>query len=89
MSEKNIITETKRPNTLNTLYEDLMRLGINNDDIVLVHSAMSSLGWVCGGAQTVITALIKAVGKDGTLVMPAHSGEWSDPAEWGNPAVPK
>lgn len=89
MSEKNIITETKKPNTLNTLYDDFMRININNNDILLVHSSMSSLGWVCGGAQTVVTALMKAVGINGTLIMPAHSGEWSDPAEWGNPPVPK
>lgn len=89
MSEENIINTTKEPNTINTIYEDLIRLGINNNDILLVHSSLSSLGWVCGGAQTVITALIKAIGNDGTLIMPAHSGEWSDPAGWGNPPVPK
>ncbi|HEY5586734.1 MAG TPA: AAC(3) family N-acetyltransferase [Ruminiclostridium sp.] len=89
MSEEKIITTTSEPNTINTIYQDLMRLGINNSDILLVHSSLSSLGWVCGAAQSVIIVLMKAVGSDGTLVMPAHSGEWSDPAEWGNPPVPK
>jgi len=89
MSEEKIITTTREPNTIDTVYQDLMRLGINNCDILLVHSSLSSLGWVCGGAQTVITALMNAIGSDGTLVMPAHSGEWSDPAEWRKPPVPK
>ncbi len=53
-----------------------------------MHSSLSSLGWVCGGVQAVIMALKQAVGKGGTLVMPAHSGEISDPAEWSNPPVP-
>ncbi|MDS0524340.1 AAC(3) family N-acetyltransferase [Clostridium sp. SHJSY1] len=89
MSEKNIIETTNRPNTLSTLYDDLLQIGIKDDDILLVHSSLSSLGWVCGGAQTVVTALLKSVGVNGTLVMPAHSGDWSDPAGWGNPPVPK
>lgn len=89
MSEEEIINITRKPNTINTIYQDLMRLGINKNDILLVHSSLSSLGWVCGGAQAVITALINAVGSDGTLVMPAHSGEWSDPTQWRKPPVPK
>jgi aminoglycoside 3-N-acetyltransferase len=89
MCEGNIVTKTKEPNTVNTISEDLMKLGINNSDILLVHSSLSSLGWVCGGAQAVIIALMNAVGNDGTLVMPAQSGDWSDPAEWEHPAVPK
>jgi len=89
MSEEKIINTTREPNTINTVYQDLMRLGINNSNILLVHSSLSKLGWVCGGAQTVINALMNAVGSDGTLVMPAHSGEWSDPAQWRKPPVPK
>lgn len=89
MSEKNIIMATKTPNTVKSLYEDFIKIGIKNDDILLVHSSMSSLGWICGGGQAVITALMQAVGKNGTIVMPAHSGDWSDPAGWRNPPVPK
>ena len=89
MSEETTIARTKEPNSVDTIYRDLRRLGIESGDVVIVHSSLSSIGWVCGGAQAVISALLKAVGSDGTLVMPAHSGEWSDPAQWQNPPVPK
>lgn len=81
MSEKNIIDKTKMPITKKSLLEDLKGLGIEKGDTLLVHSSLSSLGWVCGGAQSVIMALIEAVGKEGTIVMPTHSGDWSDPVE--------
>lgn len=34
-------------------------------------------------------ALLDALGRDGTLVVPTHSGGNSDPADWGNPPVPQ
>lgn len=89
MSEKNIIDKTKMPITKKSISEDLKNLGIEKGDILLVHSSLSSLGWICGGAQTVIMSLIDAVGEEGSVVMPTHSGDWSDPVEWGNPAVPE
>jgi aminoglycoside 3-N-acetyltransferase len=89
MSERDIINKTKEPNTINTILRDLERIGVNNGDILIVHSSLSSLGWVCGGAQAVVAALMNAVGKEGTLVMPSQSGDWSDPAQWGHPPVPK
>jgi aminoglycoside 3-N-acetyltransferase len=36
-----------------------------------------------------VDALLSVVGPKGTVTMPAHSGEWSDPAGWGNPPVPQ
>ena len=34
----------------------------------MVHAAMSALGWVVGGSETVIRALLDAVGPEGTLM---------------------
>ncbi|UUV19490.1 AAC(3) family N-acetyltransferase [Fusobacteria bacterium ZRK30] len=89
MSEKNIIDKTKTPVTKKSILEDLKGLGIEKGDTLLLHSSLSSLGWVCGGAEAVIMALIDAIGEEGTLIMPTHSGENSNPFNWNNPSVPK
>jgi len=52
---------------------DLKALGIQPGDIILVHSSLKSLGYVDGGSETVIQGLLKAIGNDGTLLMPALS----------------
>ncbi|MBN1399627.1 MAG: AAC(3) family N-acetyltransferase [Anaerolineae bacterium] len=51
---------------------DLRRLGLKQGDIVEVHSSLSSLGPVAGGAETVVDALMAVVGQEGGLVMSAY-----------------
>jgi len=52
----------------------LRQLGVNAGDILLVHSSLKSLGRVEGGADTVIDALLEALGPGGTLLMPSFQG---------------
>ena len=50
----------------------------------MVHVSMKSLGWVVGGADTVVQALLDAVGPDGTLVAMcgSHSDTWYGFERW-------
>lgn len=90
MTEKEtIINKINQPNTVSSLVNDFKSIGIKNGMTLLVHSSLSSLGWVCGGPVAVILALEKVLTENGTLVMPTHSSDYSDPAEWCNPPVPE
>ncbi|MEV0264760.1 AAC(3) family N-acetyltransferase [Streptomyces sp. NPDC050617] len=75
--------------TRDSLAADLRGLGLLEGETLLVHSSLSSLGWVCGGPGTVVQALLDVLGPEGTLVVPTHSGENSDPSLWSNPPVPE
>jgi aminoglycoside 3-N-acetyltransferase len=89
MSEIDVIEKTRTgPVTQTTLVNDLRRLGVPSGEVVIVHSSLSALGWVCGGPQAVVLALEEVVG-EGTVVMPAHSGALSEPSQWENPPVPE
>jgi aminoglycoside 3-N-acetyltransferase len=68
--------------TPRTLRHDLAGLGIGSGSVVIVHSSLSSIGWVLGGAESVVRELIRAVGDAGTLVMPAATPRCADPATW-------
>ncbi len=48
----------------------LKKLGLKKGDMILVHSSLSSLGYVEGGADTVIDAFLEVVGKEGTVAVP-------------------
>ena len=90
MSEKDVIKKTgERPITKDSIKTDLVQLGVKPGMVLIVHSALSKIGWVSGGAVAVIQALNEVLGTDGTLVMPTHTGDWSDPEEWSNPPVPE
>lgn len=89
MSETAVIQRTPQPVTMQSLAQDLRHLGVTAGQIVVVHSSLSQLGWVCGGAVAVIEALLSVLGPAGTLVMPAHTPHNTDPANWENPPVPQ
>lgn len=89
LGEARAIGAADRPTTRRSLVAGLRSLGVTNGMTLIVHSSLSRIGWVAGGSQAVIEALIEAVGPDGTLVMPAHSSGLSEPSIWQHPPVPE
>lgn len=59
--------------TKHQLAADLRRLGVREGMDVMVHSSLSRIGPVDGGADTVVDALLAAVGRSGTLLMPSFN----------------
>ena len=49
----------------------LHELGVRPGDVVMLHSALSSFGYVEGGADAVIDGILETVGAEGTLVVPS------------------
>lgn len=88
MTEAEIVARTHFPATVETLTLDIQKLGVEQDDVLLVHCSLSAVGWISGGATAMVHALLAAVGPTGTLAMPAHSSNLTDPANWSAPAVP-
>lgn len=88
MNEADTISRVSLPGTRTSLAADLRQLGVRPGMVLLVHSSLSALGWVVGGPVAVIQALQDVLTTDGTLVMPAHTSDYSDPAGWQNPPVP-
>lgn len=63
----------------NTLsFKDLVALfksfGIAPGDVVMLHSSLSKIGFVEGGADAVIDSLLACTGENGTVAMPSFPG---------------
>ncbi len=85
MSKKPI---TGPPVTQIQLERDLRQIGVSKNMTLLVHSSLSSVGWVLGGASAMVRALITEIGETGTLLMPTATPHCGDPAEWTSPTIP-
>ena len=89
MGERAAVDASDTPRTRASIAADLRALGVTQACVLLVHSSLSSLGWVCGGPVAVVGALLDVLGPSGTLVVPTHTAGNSDPATWENPPIPK
>jgi aminoglycoside 3-N-acetyltransferase len=69
--------------TRSRLVADLRRLGVRAGGTTMVHTRMSAVGWVVGGTETVVRALLETLGPEGTLMAYAS---WQEhvyrPGEW-------
>ncbi|WP_032770625.1 AAC(3) family N-acetyltransferase, partial [Streptomyces filamentosus] len=63
------------PVTRDRIGEDVAALGLGPGDTVMFHTRLSAIGYVPGGPQTVIDALLDVVGPTGTLMV---SCGWND-----------
>lgn len=73
------------------ILEALEKVGVKQGQNIMVHTSLGKLGFVCGGAQIVIEALLESVGDNGTIMMPTQSWKnldptagvhWEEPEEW-------
>ena len=56
---------------------------------MVLHASTRSVGFVVGGPQAIVQALLEVLGPQGTLVVPTHTPENTEPAGWQNPPVPE
>ena len=64
--------------------DGLRQMGLRSGDGTVVHSSLSSMGRVEGGAQAVVEAFLEVLGPQGILMVPTftHSGtEYFDPVQ--------
>lgn len=79
--------------TVEELVAQLRTLGLRAGMTVIVHSSLRALSgngraWLAGGPQAVVEALQTVLTEAGTLVMPTHSTDLSEPSYWQHPPVP-
>jgi aminoglycoside 3-N-acetyltransferase len=85
-----MMSESTLPHTIDSLADEFAACGLAAGQTVVVHSAMGKIGgYIVGGAEAVIRAMLKVLGESGTLMMPTHTTENTDPANWSNPPVPE
>jgi aminoglycoside 3-N-acetyltransferase len=73
--------------TAETIAGDIRSLGVRPGDALIVHSSLSSLGYVEGGADAVIDALMSAVTPAGAIVMPTQTSQLKHPTRRFGPAT--
>ena len=84
MAERSAFTtlnqDTATVSSKEEIVQQLMSLGIQKGMVLLVQADLQRLGYLIGGEQALIEALIDAVGYEGTLVMPTFTPQLLDPS---------
>jgi aminoglycoside 3-N-acetyltransferase len=75
--------------TTTDLIAGFQQAGLSAGQTVIIHTSMKAFGgYVVGAEQAVVDALMAVLTPQGTLVMPSHSTDNSDPATWRKSPVP-
>lgn len=72
------VMDVDRVVTRAQLTADLRALGVTPGEAVMVHESVKAIGWVVGGPDAVIDALLDAIGPEGTLLK--YVGTEDDPS---------
>jgi aminoglycoside 3-N-acetyltransferase len=88
VSEAALIAATSTPRTRTSIAVDLRAAGLQRGDVLVLHSSLKAIGWVSGGPVAVLLAFQDVLTESGTLVVPAHTSNLTDPANWQSPPVP-
>jgi aminoglycoside 3-N-acetyltransferase len=89
LPEQTVIAQTTEPLTIDSLTESFRACGVQLGQTIIVHTSLRSLGWVIGGAQAYIQALLQAVGESGAVIMPTQTFRNLDPSSGAHPGVPE
>jgi aminoglycoside 3-N-acetyltransferase len=55
--------------TKSHLEADLHSLGLRPNQTILLHASIKSIGWIVGGPDTIIRAILDILAPNGTLMM--------------------
>lgn len=86
MDERELLRRSDGPVTRDRIRDDLAGLGLAAGDTVMFHTRLSAIGYVPGGSQTVIDALLDVVGPTGTLLVTCG---WNDAPPYDFTAWPR
>jgi aminoglycoside 3-N-acetyltransferase len=76
--------------TTSSLVDSFRSLGFFAGQTLIIHSSMKAFGsHIVGAEQAILDALMTVLTVEGTLVMPTHSSDNTDPATWYKPPVPE
>ncbi|RUT30524.1 AAC(3) family N-acetyltransferase [Paenibacillus zeisoli] len=75
--------------TKEDLIKQFKECGVAPGQTIFVHTSLKSLGFVVGGSETLIRALLEIVGEEGTLMMPSQTWKNLDPSTGVHWEVPQ
>lgn len=85
MAEKSAYTalndiESSAISSKEEIRQQLETLGIQKGMVLLIHADTRRLGYLIGGEQVLIEALMDIVGYEGTIIMPTFTPQMADPS---------
>ena len=75
--------------TLSECVTRFSEAGIAPGDTIVVHGSLKAVGWISGGANTIVDALLQVIGPQGTLIVAAQATENLDPGLLDQPIDPR